>query len=391
MEGGWQDHSRNLANHGQLRQQLGEYDDQSHVAVGEIATGHADSAPSVSLPDVGKITLATLDQLRAKRVQLAADAQALSNQASDLEVDAQGKFADAGAIIVPRQSEANLSPELQAQADKATEFVARITSLDGQLHEIENRPHSGLSGAFARLRDWNAVKRVRSDRDAAASGLRQLLIVIGRGSAHSPIADAGTHVAKATELETEADQLRAAASEKSAEAAAVDSEIQLREISEKEMGFDALYTAAYLSSHGATPVASTLELKRGEEAIFSTRATLSRNQTRARFVGGSQGFSFPIGRTGIRYRVGSFHGQPISQQVLTQLDRGSVVVTNQRLAFVGSVKSVVIPLPKVVHIEVYSDAFAVFHEGRETADYLLVGAPKQVVFYVNWALEQLRD
>jgi len=67
-----------------------------------------------------------------------------------------------------------------------------------------------------------------------------------------------------------------------------------------------------------------------------------------------------------------------------------VVVTNQRLAFVGSAKSVVIQLPKIVHIEVYSDAFAVFHEGRETADYFLVGGPKQVVFYVNWALDQLR-
>jgi hypothetical protein len=358
--------------------------------MGEIATGQTGSAQSVSLPDVGKITLATLDQLRAQRAQLVADAQGLSNQASDLDVQAEGKFADAGAIVVPRQSEANLSPELQPLADKAREFVAQIASLDSQLQEIQSRPHSGFRAMFARLRDWNAAKKVQSQRNVASSGLRQVLIAIGRGSAHSPIADAGTRIADAIEIEAKAFQLRAAASEKSAEAAAGSSEINLRETSEKEMGFDALYTAAYLSSYGATAIASPLELKRGEEAIFSTQATLSRNQTRTRYVGGSQGFSFPIGHTGIRYRVGSFHGQPISQQVLTQLDRGSVVVTNQRLAFVGSVKSVVIPLPKIVHIEVYSDAFAVFHEGRETADYLLVGAPKQVVFYVNWALGQQR-
>lgn len=357
----------------------------------QTGTGQVVPAPSVSLPEVGKITLTTLDQLRAQRAQLAADAQALGNQALELDVQAEGKFADAGAIVVPRQSEANLSPELQPVADKAGEFVAQITSLDSQLQEIQNRPHSGLRGAFVRIRDWSAAKRVHSDRESASSNLRQLLIAIGRGSANSPITDAGTGVAEANELEAKAAQLRAAASEKSAGVAEGDAEIRLRETSEREMGFDALYTSAYLSSYGAPAVASPLELKRGEEAIFSTQATLSRNQTRTRYVGGSQGFSFPIGHTGIRYRVGSFHGQPISQQVLTQLDRGSVVVTNQRLAFVGTTKSVVIQLPKIVHIEVYSDAFAVFHEGRETADYLLVGAPKQVVFYVNWALGQLRS
>lgn len=169
-----------------------------------------------------------------------------------------------------------------------------------------------------------------------------------------------------------------------------DQEISFRRTSQKEMGFDALYTAAYLTTYGAPDVQSPLELKKDEHAYFSVSATLSRNQTRTRFVGGSQGFSFPIGHTGIRYRVGSFHGQPISQQVLTRIDSGSLVISSQRIAFIGTVKSVLIQLAKVVHIEVYDDAVAVFHEGRENPDFFLVQSPKQVVFYVNWALDKLR-
>lgn len=27
-----------------------------------------------------------------------------------------------------------------------------------------------------------------------------------------------------------------------------------------------------------------------------------------------------------------------------------------------------------------------FHEGKENADYFRVGAPKQALFYINWAI-----
>jgi hypothetical protein len=156
------------------------------------------------------------------------------------------------------------------------------------------------------------------------------------------------------------------------------------------MGFDALYTTAYLTACGPPALESPLELKKDERAMLSVPATLSRNQTRTHFVGGSQGFSFPIGHTGIRYRVGSFHGQPVSQQVLTNIDSGSLVISTQRIAFIGNSKSVLIQLAKVVHVEVYNDALAIFHEGRENPDFFLVQAPKQVVFYVNWALDKQR-
>src|SRR4029077_3755622 len=120
---------------------------------------------------------------------------------------------------------------------------------------------------------------------------------------------------------------------------------------------------ASLQARGPVHVESPLILKKAEQAAVSVAASLARQQTRRQWVGGSQGFSFPIGHTGIRYRVGSFRGHPVEQQSLTRLDSGTLVVTNQRLAFIGSTKSTSVPFAKLLHVECYSDALAVFLEG----------------------------
>ena len=78
--------------------------------------------------------------------------------------------------------------------------------------------------------------------------------------------------------------------------------------------------AAVLDANGRTTIETPLILKRDEQAYFSTPARLARQKTRTRIVGGSQGFSFPIGHTGIRYRIGSFRGEPVRQEYLMNLN-----------------------------------------------------------------------
>jgi hypothetical protein len=165
-------------------------------------------------------------------------------------------------------------------------------------------------------------------------------------------------------------------------------EIQRRSEAQSEMGFDAPYLAATLSTRGPQPVESPLILKKGEQACLAAPATLARQQTRRQWVGASQGFSFPIGHTGIRYRVGSFRGHPVEQQLLGKLDSGTLVLSNQRLAFIGSTKSTSVAFAKLLHVECYSDALAVFEEGRENPDYYYVDQPKYVLFFINWFLNQ---
>jgi hypothetical protein len=132
-----------------------------------------------------------------------------------------------------------------------------------------------------------------------------------------------------------------------------------------------------------------LNLKRGELALASIAARLARNQTKTHWAGSSQGFSFPIGHTGIRYRVGSYHGHPVQQQSLVTLDSGALVITNQRIAFIGRSKSTSIALAKLIHVQCYSDALAVFQEGRENPDFYLVANPTYALFMINWAKSQI--
>jgi len=373
-----------------LWQQLSPDFHKGDLIVGDVALGPTPSPTVVPIPEVGNITMTTLDQVLATRTQVSAEAHSLDQQASAIESQAVQKFADAGAIMVPRQTQGTLPGPLAPEAEKAHQLVAQITSVDRQLQELGERTNSGFRALIAKLGDRSTRRKLQGQRDAASSDLRQVLVAVGRGGGSTPIAEAAALIAEASELEQSAEQFKSVAAQKSMQVTVYDHEISLRRTSQKEMGFDALYTAAYLTTYGAPDVQSPLELKKDEHAYLSVSATLSRNQTRTRFVGGSQGFSFPIGHTGIRYRVGSFHGQPISQQVLTRIDSGSLVISSQRIAFIGTLKSVLIQLVKVVHIEVYNDAVAVFHEGRENPDFFLVQSPNQVVFYVNWAIDKLK-
>jgi len=152
------------------------------------------------------------------------------------------------------------------------------------------------------------------------------------------------------------------------------------------MGFDSLYEAAVLQTMGAQVVDSPLVLNNGEQAYLSAPATLARMTTRTHFVGGSSGFSFPIGHTGIRYRVGSFSGEPVHPQSLTKLNAGTLVFTNQRVAYVGQTKSTSVVLNKLLHVEVYNDGISIAREGRENPDFYLVSNPKHVLFLLNWIL-----
>jgi hypothetical protein len=201
-----------------------------------------------------------------------------------------------------------------------------------------------------------------------------------------PAADVIASQARSADTQTQ--EVASRAAESATVAAGLSAELQRRTDAEHDMGFDSLYLAAYLNSYGPHVVESPLVLKRGEQASVSAPAVLSRQQIQRRWVGGSQGFSFPIGHTGIRYRVGSFHGHPVEQQSLGRIDAGSLVVTNQRIAFIGATKSVSVPLAKLLHIQCYSDGLAIFQEGRESPDFFLVSQPKYVLFYINWFLTQ---
>ena len=334
----------------------------------------------------GPVTLKPLDELAAQLNQLDAEAKQILERSEAPIANAKLKVEQAGELLMAHETEWDTSA-VANQLTAATQLQADVSQLNQQIQELASRPHTGLGGFLHTLTDGHHDHELEAQRSKV---LDQLHAVIATFVEQVPVktipeadalrADAQLQLAQAKSL---IDQQHA----KIEAGKAVADEIQRRQAAMKVMGFDSLYTAAWLQTHGPASVDSPLALKPKEHAYVSLPAVLARLTTRTRYAGGSQGFSFPIGHTGIRYRVGSFSGHPVQSSSITDVDQGILVLTNMRIAFIGKLKSVVTQLPKLVHVELYNDALSVFQEGRENPNFYKVSAPQYFLFYVNWALD----
>jgi hypothetical protein len=344
-----------------------------------------DQAQRVELPS-GTVTLESLDDLAAQVNQLAAEAKQILQSSGAPIANARLKLEQAGALLIAHKTEWDTSA-VADQITAATQLQTDVSQLNQQIQELDDRPHAGLGGFLHALTDGHHEHELETQRakvldqlEAALATFIEQVPVKTIPEADALRADAQLQLAQAKSL---IDQQHA----KIEQGKALGDEIQRRQAAMKAMGFDSLYTAAWLQTHGPTPVDSPLALKPKEHAYVSVPAVLARLTTRTRYAGGSQGFSFPIGHTGIRYRVGSFSGHPVQNSSITDVDEGTLVLTNMRIAFIGKLKSVVTQLPKLVHVELYNDALSVFQEGRENPNFYKISAPHYFLFYVNWILD----
>ena len=305
-----------------------------------------------------------------------------------MRVLAEDLWVQVGQSLISQRDHWSGSPAIAEVAQQAISLSEKVATDDSQLESLHSREHHGIGGLASKLGGWNESRRISVDRETLKSQLRPLWARIGRLSSEVTLPEIDSIRGPAVAAEAQAQELEQQALSVITTANATNEELKRRTDSKKEMGFDAPYLAGYLKAHGPQAVESPVILKRGEAACWVAPASLARNQTRRQWVGGSQGFSFPIGHTGIRYRVGSFHGHPIEQQSLTKLDSGTLVITNQRIAFIGRTKSTSIPFAKLLHVECYSDGVGVFVEGRENPDFYLTPVPKYALFMINWFLSQ---
>lgn len=293
-----------------------------------------------------------------------------------------------GKFLVERAANWAATPQLAELVRQAAPLKQGVDADDARLQSIQGEERHGVGGLIGKVGDWSESRKTSTDRARLDAQLHPLLEQIGQQAPEVTLPDADSLRAQALAAGAQAQQLESQAAATTASAGLGEEEVQRRTDAEREMGFDAPYLAASLHANGPQPIESPLILKRGEQAALAVAATLARQQTHRQWVGGSQGFSFPIGHTGIRYRVGSFRGHPVEQQSLGRLDTGTLVVSNQRLAFIGSTKSTSVVFAKLLHVECYSDALAVFQESREKPDFYYVAQPKYVLFFINWFLNQ---
>jgi hypothetical protein len=97
------------------------------------------------------------------------------------------------------------------------------------------------------------------------------------------------------------------------------------------------------------------------------------------FRGGSQGVSIPLGH-GVRYRTGAFRGKSVVVgSHLTVADTGPIVITSQRIVFLGQRKTIETPYTKLVGIDAFSDGVRIHASNRQTTPLFKVGIDGEVI------------
>lgn len=103
---------------------------------------------------------------------------------------------------------------------------------------------------------------------------------------------------------------------------------------------DKLITVFTAASNGQDSVANTMTQKPGEQTLWSAPAIFHEvGREPSRYVGGSTGVSVPIGG-GVRFKVGAQRGALVpGAELQMDKDQGIVMLTTERLIFVGPLKT----------------------------------------------------
>lgn len=139
---------------------------------------------------------------------------------------------------------------------------------------------------------------------------------------------------------------------------------------------------------GLLPQLSTSQLipKKGEVVHLEWPAALMKQVTLRQYRGGYQGFSFPIGKTGIRYRVGGARGHSVVVGAQMQVDdAGTLSISSKRAVFIGGKKTVEMPYAKLISLNVFADGIQFHQSNRQTAPLFRVENGEAVAAVVNAA------
>jgi len=344
--------------------------------------------PRVEVPGVGEVFLATVDQLldAVRRHRSALDL--VAREAALLLVQADDRLAEAGALLVPRRAWWECPPALAPSLHEADRLATNIAMLDAYVEgRRRQRERRG-----SRLRTWLRGRWSTEEpglgraREEAARELRRHLVTLGRGAGDeaADVPDVAPLLARARELRASAERCSSAAAALSSELELLRREVERRSEAVRLMGFDPLHLVAYFTRYGPPAVQVPFETEPGEVVHLATAALLGSLRRADRQPGGA-GPVPAIGHTGLPGWVGSLRDRRARLRT-TRTDRGTLLVSNRRLAFLGGPEPLQVALASVVDLDVYLDGVAVRHLGRDDPSLFLVDGPRHLAFYLNWAM-----
>ena len=136
----------------------------------------------------------------------------------------------------------------------------------------------------------------------------------------------------------------------------------------------------FISGGYADSFSSNLMLKKGEKLMFDIPGVSYCEERSVKMKGSHQGFSVRVMK-GLSYRFGTFEGG--AQKKVVELDNGNFILTNKRLIFSGSTKSVEYPLTKIVTIEPLEDGIMVNRTGKTKMEYFLNTANLSITMEIS--------
>lgn len=96
----------------------------------------------------------------------------------------------------------------------------------------------------------------------------------------------------------------------------------------------------------------------GEEFYYECPSTAWAEHAYTQYVGGMSGISFPIFK-GIRGRVGGYRGRSIRQRVNEPDDRGTLLIGNRRVLFVGRNRLISLNNVQIGTVDTYTNAVVI--------------------------------
>ncbi|MCX6830009.1 MAG: hypothetical protein NT002_12130 [candidate division Zixibacteria bacterium] len=112
-------------------------------------------------------------------------------------------------------------------------------------------------------------------------------------------------------------------------------------------------------------------LKKNEQCHYEIRCELAEEKRRTRYEGGTRGISLRVAK-GLYYRVGGFKGERIVDTSNEVSDQGTLYLTNKRIIFVGTKKSVTYPIDKIVNFTKFTNAIQFQKENEAKPKYFLI-------------------
>jgi len=345
----------------------------------------AETALQIVQTEDGPITLASLDYIEGVCEEHRRGAQQLSKQIIDLQQDMNALEIRAGQLLTSRQADW-AAGERAAQLDAARALEQLVQGLERSIAEVSGTPHHGLGSLLQNVKDRREIDNLKSNLQSAKTELdNRYRAVADQLNGATGVPDADALLSQGGVVRKQMQELSDQEQSVSALVLRLGAEVKRRKDVQSQVGFDALGIRADLDANGLRPTITSLALKPREIAAVSVAATLCRYKTRTQYVGGSHGLSIPLGH-GFRYRVSSFRGHPIQSQFLGEVDKGTLVVTNQRVVFLGSKRDVSTPIAKVLQVEPFSNAVGIAREGKEARDIYLVSNPEYLVLYLQWVV-----